>query len=196
MVATARRDIAVLGLPAASVEARIGDGEHLDLPNDSFDVVICGFGVFFFPTPVRALSECRRVLRNGGRFAASTFVGHGGGYPWAPEVLRQVRPVGPSRVPSPVATAQGLTETLTRVGFSDPLTTGIEARFVFADIDAYLAWNWSTGLRALLETLSAAEGDAYRRLSAERLEDHAVPDGYELIQAVELTVATKPASPR
>ena len=86
MIEVARQDLARLDLPA-SVEVRVGDAEDLDLPDDSFDLVVCGFGVFFFPDPAAAASEFRRVLRGGGRFAASTFVGSGGGYPWISDVI-------------------------------------------------------------------------------------------------------------
>jgi trans-aconitate methyltransferase len=76
-----------------------------------------------------------------------------------------------------------------------PTTREVEARFVFPDLDAYLAWNWSTGMRRLLESLNDEEVEAYRRVSAERLQDHVVAGGYELVQAAALTIATKPRSP-
>jgi SAM-dependent methyltransferase len=41
--------------------------EALDLPDASFDVVYCQFGLMFVPEPVRALREMRRVMRPGGR---------------------------------------------------------------------------------------------------------------------------------
>jgi O-methyltransferase/aklanonic acid methyltransferase len=191
MIDIAGEDLARLKL-AASVEVRVGDAEHLDLPDDCFDVVVCGFGVSFFPDPGAALSEVRRVLRDGGRFAGSTFVGSGGGYPWIGEVLHAIRPTAVMPPRSPVATAAGLTEFLQRAGFVDATTREVEARFIFPDLDAYLAWNWSTGQRRLLESLNDQEADAYRHESAMRIEDHAVAGGYELIQTAAMTVATKP----
>jgi SAM-dependent methyltransferase len=195
MVEVARHDLAGLDLPS-SVEVRVADGEHLDVPDDSFDVVVCGFGVFFFPDPGAAMSECERVLRRGGRFAGSTFVGSGGGYPWIGDVIRAIRPNAAMPPRSPVATAAGLVECLSQAGFVDATTREVEARFVFPDLDAYLAWNWSTGTRRLLESLNDAEAEAYRRESAARLQDHAVPGGYELIQTAALTIATKPRPPQ
>jgi len=41
--------------------------EALDLPDVSFDLALCQFGLMFVPDPVRALREMRRVLRDGGR---------------------------------------------------------------------------------------------------------------------------------
>jgi len=41
--------------------------EALELPDASFDLALCQFGLMFVPDPVRALREMRRVLRDGGR---------------------------------------------------------------------------------------------------------------------------------
>lgn len=49
------------------------DAEHLDFPDATFDRVLCGFGVMFFPNQNRALGEFRRVMKPGGRVAVSTW---------------------------------------------------------------------------------------------------------------------------
>jgi len=41
--------------------------ESLPFPDASFDTVTCGFGAMFFPDLQRALRECRRVLKPGGK---------------------------------------------------------------------------------------------------------------------------------
>jgi ubiquinone/menaquinone biosynthesis C-methylase UbiE len=45
------------------------DAESLPFPDGSFDGVTCRFGAMFFAEPVRAMRECLRVLRPGGRAA-------------------------------------------------------------------------------------------------------------------------------
>jgi SAM-dependent methyltransferase len=47
--------------------------EALDLPDASFDVVYCQFGLMFVAEPVRALREMRRVLRPGGRIGIAVW---------------------------------------------------------------------------------------------------------------------------
>ena len=46
-----------------------GDAEDLPYPDRTFHAVVSGFGVHHVPRPELALSECRRVLKPGGRMA-------------------------------------------------------------------------------------------------------------------------------
>lgn len=49
------------------------DGENLELPDNSFDVVLCRFGLIYMPHRQRALTEWRRVLKPGGRVVVAAF---------------------------------------------------------------------------------------------------------------------------
>lgn len=42
------------------------DAQHLDFPDAAFDVVVCQFGVMFFPDRPGAFAEAARVLKPGG----------------------------------------------------------------------------------------------------------------------------------
>ena len=55
------------------IETRAMDGEKLDLPDASFDAVVCRLGLMYMPHPVTALGEWRRALRSGGRVAVVVF---------------------------------------------------------------------------------------------------------------------------
>jgi SAM-dependent methyltransferase len=50
------------------VEWRQADALQLPFPDAFFDVVVCQFGVMFFPDKARAFAEARRVLRASGQF--------------------------------------------------------------------------------------------------------------------------------
>jgi ubiquinone/menaquinone biosynthesis C-methylase UbiE len=56
-----------------NVETRVMDAQHLDLESGSFDAAIARFSLQFVPDVQRALTEVRRVLKPGGRFAAAVF---------------------------------------------------------------------------------------------------------------------------
>jgi ubiquinone/menaquinone biosynthesis C-methylase UbiE len=49
------------------------DAQDLPFEDASFDLVLCLFGIMFFPDKVRANTEARRVLRPGGRYVLVTF---------------------------------------------------------------------------------------------------------------------------
>jgi SAM-dependent methyltransferase len=50
-----------------NVRFEIADACSLPFPEDSFDAVLCQFGVMFFPDKERAMREARRVLRADGQ---------------------------------------------------------------------------------------------------------------------------------
>ncbi len=51
-----------------------GDAQNLPYDDDCFDAVVCGYGIIHVPDPQRALAEIVRVLKPGGRMAASVWV--------------------------------------------------------------------------------------------------------------------------
>jgi len=55
------------------VEIRQADALALPFADASFDVVVCQFGVMFFPDKVAGYREARRVLAPGGRFVMSVW---------------------------------------------------------------------------------------------------------------------------
>jgi SAM-dependent methyltransferase len=66
-------DFARRRVPTA--EFRRGDAQDLPFPNDSFDAVVCGYGIMHIPEPDLALREMLRVVRPGGRVALSVWDG-------------------------------------------------------------------------------------------------------------------------
>jgi SAM-dependent methyltransferase len=55
------------------VEWRQADAMQLPFQDETFDAVVCQFGVMFFPEKSKAFSEARRVLRSGGVFIFNTW---------------------------------------------------------------------------------------------------------------------------
>jgi SAM-dependent methyltransferase len=60
---------------ARAVEWRQADAQALPFGDGEFDVVVCQFGVMFFPDKAKAFSEARRVLKPGGIFLFSVWDG-------------------------------------------------------------------------------------------------------------------------
>jgi ubiquinone/menaquinone biosynthesis C-methylase UbiE len=179
------------GMP--QVEVAVMDAEALDVADAAFDVVLCGFGIFFLPSPERALAEWRRVLRPGGAVAVSTFVTMGG-FPWTASAVREIlpAPATPRSFP-PLGRAEAVRAALTGAGFVDVRSTPMERRFLFTDLDAVVAWHGTHGGRAFLDRFDASQLAAFRVAATRHLDaGHRAPEGgYELHQGIEITVATR-----
>jgi SAM-dependent methyltransferase len=65
-----------------------GDAQVLPFPAESFDAVLCGYGLMRVPQPGVALREMLRVLRPGGRSALSVWDAAGFGFSLAYEAVR------------------------------------------------------------------------------------------------------------
>lgn len=84
-----------------NVTFREADAEALPFPDASFDVATCLHGVMFFPQPVKAAHELRRVLAPGGR-AAWLAWGPPEGNPFLGAVAGPfLRRIGAAGAPSP-----------------------------------------------------------------------------------------------
>ena len=62
--------------PDEDVDFRPADAAALTFPDDSFDAVVCQFGVMFFPDKDRSYRESHRVLAPGGRYLFSVWDAH------------------------------------------------------------------------------------------------------------------------
>lgn len=61
-------DIAETRVNSPNVVFRQADALALPFDDGSFDLVVCQFGVMFYPDKVKGNAEARRVLRDGGRY--------------------------------------------------------------------------------------------------------------------------------
>lgn len=56
-----------------NVDFAVADAMKLDFEDDAFDLMVCQFGVMFFPEKPVAFREAARVLKPGGRFVFNVF---------------------------------------------------------------------------------------------------------------------------
>lgn len=152
----------------AQVETRAMDGEKPDLPDASFDAVVCRLGLMYMPHPATALSEWRRVLKPGGRVGVVVFSTPDRN-PWGAmpaSVIRaraQLPPPAPGQ-PGPFSLGgPGVLEGLFRqAGFDDPEVLAVPAPHRSASAADYVrvAREAFGGFNAMMARLSPEERES------------------------------------
>ena len=56
------------------IDMRVGDATDLPFPDESFDTVVCTYGLCTIPDDAAAVREAKRVLRPGGRILLAEHV--------------------------------------------------------------------------------------------------------------------------
>ncbi len=164
MVRLARERVRAIDLTA---DVEVMDAEHLEVADASFSVVLCGFGIFFFPSPKQAVAEFRRALAPHGRVARSTWGPEDDRWAWEDDLFADVT-VERRAVQSRFDRADDIRELL--LPFFGEVDVRTEDHQVhIADADEWWAWKWSYSLRGVLEQLQPARLDRLRREAYERL---------------------------
>ena len=101
MVRETTADIQIAG--RQNVEMRQMSADQLDFPDASFDRVLCGFALWFFPRPHHTLQECFRVLKPGGRVGFTTWSEDCPFLTWARQEIRASLPSPPPPPQTPPA---------------------------------------------------------------------------------------------
>ncbi len=181
------------------IETRAMDGESLDLPDASFDAVLCRLGLMYMPHPVTALSEWRRALRAGGRVAVVVFStpdrNSWGAVPAS--IIRrraQLPPPVPGQ-PGPFSLGgPGVLEGVFRqAGFADPEVRAVPvphrmasaAEYVRVAREAFGAFN------AMMAPLSPREHESVWNEVEGSLRSFESPDGFEVPGECLVGAATK-----
>ena len=138
-------------LRADGFDAQVMDAEELDFADDSFDAVLCGFGLFFFPDPVRGARQFRRVVRPGGPVACSMPL-----QIFPPHVL-ELRQEFTARSPAPAMPGprpdfDGAV-VLKEAGFDDVETVDEETEFTLDSPEQLWQFVLTTGAREMYDRL-------------------------------------------
>jgi SAM-dependent methyltransferase len=190
MVEQTNADIQARGVENARVLHM--DAESLDFPDASFDCLICGFAIFFFPNFDKALSEFRRVLKPGGYVALSTWGRGDPRWSWLDALSGRSR-LQPESAHGPrFDLPEGMQAILAGAGFTDIQVTEEQLEIFFADEEEWWATNWSHGARLHLEKLSPERLEQAKVYTHEQLSAMNQPEGIPQMQVALFTLARKP----
>lgn len=190
MVRETASEIKRLGLTNA--EMRQMDAEALQFADASFDCVLCGFALFFFPQLDQALSEFHRVLRPGGAFGATTFGHTDQRMEWYEELLEAYGISRPIPVTKPLDTPAELEVALRHAGFANIRVMTEEYDSIYANETEWWARLWASGDRGVLETLPPDMRERFKADAFERIQAFKRPDGIHRPYRVLFALANKP----
>ena len=179
-------------------EARQMDAENLNFPDSSFDFVLCGFSLQFFPHLDRALSEFRRVLRSpdpvsgkpNGHIAVTTWGADDERWDWFDD-LRKAHGATISLGSQSLDKPKEIQNWFSRAGFVDIQISTKEIDMVYRDEEEW--WNvvWSISGRAGLEKLSSEELEQLKAEAFKKLQAQKEADGFHHRLEAFCTVAGK-----
>ncbi len=141
---------------APSIEVLQMDAENLDFPDNSFDYIFCGFGVFFFPYVDLALKEFFRVLKPQGKLFLTTFQGKS---PCLRLFREKIASLGYDKVTLHHFENEAfIHETLSSAGFKEIKIIPHETDHVHTSAKEWFDSLWSHGSRGNLEKLAPLTG--------------------------------------
>lgn len=189
---------------APLVSAQVIDLEQIDLPDASFDIVVCREGLMFALDPARAASEIARVLRPDGRVAVAVW-GPRSRNPWLGVIADAVQehtgsPVPPPGVPGPFSlSAAGVLErTLAGAGLEQVRVEEVDVPTYDASFEDY--WELRTDLagplKRLLAAMPAKDLDTIRETVRARLSRYHAPDGLRIPGLANVGSARRPGADR
>ncbi len=183
MLAIARERASTSGL--TNVEFIEADADRLDFPDDSFDAILCRWGITSLPHPLTTMVAIRRMLTPNGWFATSVWEEGSEGRPLASLAAAVAREMFDLASPQPAVPCRpdsaenALAKEMTHAGFThvhvEEMTLNLEFTST-EDCTQYLE-DVSPELAALLSDRSSGQQAEYRQRLAHKLRPYVMADG-------------------
>ncbi len=152
------------------------DAEHLNFPDNCFDVVFCGFALFFLPSIPTALSEFKRVLKPGGTLAVSIWGDDSGLDKLAGEEIKKINNTN-SLFATPLWSGTELQKFLNNAGFNNIKISEESMTFFHNSSEEWWESLWTHATRAKLEQLTHDQIKALREKLIKKCNDLSTEQG-------------------
>lgn len=184
----------IQGAGQPNAEMLLMDAEELRFPDASFDCVLSGFSLWFFPQPPRALAELFRVLKPEGRIGITTWAKDCPTNGWTIRAVRQYLPPQRDQGPQPSRfdTPPILEAALQQAGFKAVEIIAEDADFTYTNEEEWWSSLWSSGIRRFLEQMTAPVLQECKADMLRKIQDFKQPDGIHAVRRALLAVGNKP----
>lgn len=180
------------------VSFEAADALHLRFAANTFDLVVCQFGVMFFPDKVRGNAEAHRVLRRGGRYLVVIWdsVARNPGSDEIGQAVAALFPDNPphfiDRTPFGYSDIAQIEHDLLAAGFTDIELETVEKRSRAPSArDVAKGMCLGSPLRLEIEERNAAMLDRAVDAAAAALAHWEGPNGFDAPMSAHVVVATK-----
>jgi SAM-dependent methyltransferase len=178
---------------------RFQEANALDLPfeDGSFDLVVCQFGIMFFPDKVKGNSEAHRVLRDGGHYRLVIWdkVENNLATSIAGRAVAELFPDEPAafyeRIPFRYHERAQIEADLRAAGFADIVFETVELRSRAASArDAAIGLTHGTPMRSEIEKRGPEALGRATDAAAKALLQFEGPDGFDAPMSAHVVIAT------
>lgn len=183
---------------SGNVRFQQADAQALPFEDSSFDLVVCQFGVMFFPDKVRGNAEARRVLRDGGTYLLVIWdsVDRNLATKAAGAAVAELFPDDSAsfyeRLPYRYHDKSVIEQDLRSAGFSDIRIDTIELRSRAASArDAAIALTQGTPMRSDIEERDPHMLDAATDAAEQALRQFEGPEGFDAPMSAHVVAAIK-----
>lgn len=185
MLTIAKERAASLGLQEI-IRFRESDAENIDLPNSSFDAVLCRWGLMLLPNLEYVLRNIYSWLVSGGRFAAAVWADP----PKVPIISLATRIVmeelgiqaAPNGTPNPfsLADTNRLENSMLKAGFTNIHTERMIVTFEFRSGEDYSQYCQAVSASARLALSNESEArrrEIWKRVAEEAVSNYGIDSG-------------------
>jgi len=167
------------------------DAEQLEFPDASFDYVLCGFSLQFFPHLEHTLSEFRRVLKPTGQVAVTTWGEEDPRWSWYDD-LRTAYAAVVKLGSQSLDKREEVLAWFSRMDFANIHITTKELDMIYVDEEEWWTMQWSISGRAGLEQLEPTRLEQFKAEVFERMQILRQADGFHDQLQAHCTIARKP----
>jgi SAM-dependent methyltransferase len=193
-IAKPMADLTMADIQAKNVTnaiVHVMDAESLDFPDESFDCVLCGFGLWFIPDLDRALGEMKRVLQPGGSFGATTWAGGSELNRRFGDLARTFGIGGDNLASHSLGTPEALTAVLRQAGFGNITTSRADVSYTFDSAEEW--WTRVAARPQLVHSLSPEDHERLKQAALVLASEYMSDGRLENTRGVNFVTARKPA---